>query len=89
MVESTRNKLEESSIICPSCGESVNVEKAIELKTEQRLRDEYNQRFLQLKRNLEDEKKMLDRERLEVKQLSSQTWGDHPGGAKEGTDPIV
>jgi hypothetical protein len=74
MIESTRNKPEESSITCPSCGNSVHIERAIELKTEQRLRDEYNQRFLQLKRNLDDEKKLLDRERLEVKQLSSQTW---------------
>ncbi|MCB0685139.1 MAG: DUF2130 domain-containing protein [Saprospiraceae bacterium] len=74
MVESKENKVGESSISCPSCGHNFDVEKALEQKAEQRLRNEFNQRFLQLKKNLDEEKNLLDRERLEVKRLSSQTW---------------
>jgi hypothetical protein len=76
MIESNRQMLakDESMIVCPSCGHSVSVEKAIEQKTEQRLREEFNQRFLQLKKGLDEEKKGLERERMEVKQLTSQTW---------------
>lgn len=76
MIESNRQKVfeDDSMIVCPSCGHSVNVEKVITQKTEQKLRDEFNQRFLKIRKDLEDEKGLLERERLEVKQLSSQTW---------------
>lgn len=76
MTETNRQILtnDESMIVCPSCGHSLSVEKAIERKTEQRLREEFNQRFLQLKKGMEEEKKGLERERMEVKQLTSQTW---------------
>ena len=74
MIDSKNTKVGQSTISCPSCGHDFDVEQAIERKAEQRLRDEFNNRFLQLKRNLDDEKRLLERERLEVKQLSSQTW---------------
>ncbi len=76
MIETNRQILtnDESMIVCPSCGHSLSVEKAIEQKTEQRLREEFNQRYLQLKKGLDEEKKGLERERMEVKQLTSQTW---------------
>lgn len=74
MIESKENKVGQSTISCPSCGHDFDVEQAIERKTEQRLRDEFNGRFLQIKKNLDEEKRMVERERMEVKRLSSQTW---------------
>ncbi|MDH3648932.1 MAG: DUF2130 domain-containing protein [Saprospiraceae bacterium] len=63
-----------TQIHCPSCGEEIDAEGAMELQAEQKLRAEFNQRFLKLKKNLEDQESSLERERLEVKRLSSQTW---------------
>ena len=47
--------VEVSSITCPSCGHEVDVEKLIEQQTEERLRGEYNQKFIEIKGKLEDE----------------------------------
>ncbi|NND34318.1 MAG: DUF2130 domain-containing protein [Saprospiraceae bacterium] len=63
-----------SEVICPSCGHSIDVEKAIQQRTEQKLREEFNRKFVDVTRQLEADKKSLERERLEVKRLSSQTW---------------
>jgi hypothetical protein len=69
------NHLEDvSKVVCPSCGHDVDVEKAIQLQTEQKLRTEYNKKFLEVTKQLEADRKMVERERLEVKRLSSQTW---------------
>lgn len=74
MIDTKTKNVGDSTIACPSCGHHFDVEEAIEKKAEQRLREEFNQRFLHLKKNLDEEKRLLDRERIEVKQLSNKTW---------------
>lgn len=61
-------------VACPSCGHEIDVELIIERKTEQRLRREYNYKFVQLRKKLDEDQEQLNRERQEVKRLSSQSW---------------
>ena len=63
-----------SKVVCPSCGHNVDVEKAIQHQAEQKLREEYNRKFVEVTKQLEADRDKLERERLEVKRLSSQTW---------------
>ena len=50
MIDTKTKNVGDSTIACPSCGHHFDVEEAIEKKAEQRLREEFNQRFLHLKR---------------------------------------
>lgn len=63
-----------STIECPSCGDGIDVEEVMGKQAEQRLRTEYNNKFRVLKKKLVEEQSALERERMEVKQLSAQTW---------------
>ena len=62
------------ALSCPSCGAPIDVEQAIERQADEKLRHEYNQKFARLKKELQAQTDKLERERLEVKQLSAQTW---------------
>ncbi len=59
---------------CPHCGEGIDVEEVLGKQAEMRLRAEYNSKFKSLKQKMDEEKKELERERMEVKQLSAKTW---------------
>lgn len=63
-----------TTIDCPSCGEGIDVEQVLGRQAEARLRSEYNSKFLSLKQKMEEQKNALERERMEVKQLSAKTW---------------
>ncbi|NND04810.1 MAG: DUF2130 domain-containing protein [Saprospiraceae bacterium] len=63
-----------TTVDCPSCGEDIDVEQVLGKQAEERLRSEFNNKFRAIKKRLEDEQTALERERLEVKQLSAQTW---------------
>ena len=64
----------QSNLNCPSCGHPIDVEEALERQADAKLRREYDQKFQHLKRDLTEQSEALARERLEVKQLSAQTW---------------
>jgi len=59
---------------CPSCGEEIDAGGAFGKQAERKLRSEFNQRYLKLKKALEEREGLVEKERLEVKRLSAQTW---------------
>ncbi len=72
--KSTSIKSDPSIIHCPSCGDDIDVEGVIVRQAELRLRREFNDKFTTLKNKVAEDQAALERERLEVKKLSAQTW---------------
>ncbi len=64
----------DSKLSCPSCGVPIDVEQALEKQATAKLRDEFNRKFSHLKKELDERAQSLERERLEVKELSAKTW---------------
>lgn len=74
MVESNKKTSSQTHVQCPSCGYDMNVEQMIERHAEARLRTEFNRKYVQLRKQVKEQEDALERERLEVKQLSAKTW---------------
>ena len=74
MVESNKKTSSQTHVQCPSCGYDMNVEQMIERHAEARLRAEFNRKYVQLRKQVKEQEDALERERLEVKQLSARTW---------------
>ncbi len=74
MIESNKKTSSETHVQCPSCGYDMNVEQMIERHAEARLRAEFNRKYVQLRKQVKEQEDALERERLEVKQLSAKTW---------------
>ena len=64
----------DATLVCPSCGEAIRIEHALEEQAHSRIRLEYQHKFSLLQKQVEDQVAALERERLEVKHLSAQTW---------------
>lgn len=61
-------------VTCPSCGTSMDIEEILAAQIEQRIQHKYSERLRRSQAELEQKKQLLERERLDVKQLSAQTW---------------
>jgi len=70
----TVDSVRTDDISCPSCGHEFDIEAVIEKRLEGRIRKEYLQKYEDSKKKLSEKEQQLERERLEVKQLSAQTW---------------
>ncbi|MBX2817779.1 MAG: DUF2130 domain-containing protein [Saprospiraceae bacterium] len=65
---------ETAGVNCPSCGTPVDIESVLEAQIERRMEYKYASRYAKAKEDLQEKSALLERERMDVKQLSSQTW---------------
>ncbi len=63
-----------TGIQCPSCGHSIDMEQALEQQLRDKLQVKFERELKRLRKETEDRQLQLERERLEVKQLSARTW---------------
>ena len=71
-VEALYQKAE--GVVCPSCGTTMDIEEILAAQIEQRIMSKYAERHKRSQVALEKKMQELERERLDVKQLSAQTW---------------